>query len=136
MVQRGFACELLEEPGSACKYEKEGILIRFVRYEDGFDYNVSTDAYYIQIKHVKDDDKFIFRTTGEALAGYRNKIYTCTYDGSIIGTLKECVTDEGQTLDSPVYIGQIEATMNDIALLLKSSKYKVDKIINDYQWVD
>ena len=136
MVQRGFACELLEEPGSACKYEKEGILIRFVRYEDGFDYNVSTDAYYIQIKHVKDEDKFVFRTTEDALAGYKKKIYYCKYNDSIIGTLKECVTENGQELDSPVYIGQIESAMNDISLLLKSSNYKVDKMINDYQWVE
>lgn len=136
MVQKGFACELLEEPGSACKYEKEGVLIRFVRYDNGFDYNVSTEAYYIEIKHVKGEEKFIFRTTGEALSGYRNKIYNCTYDGSIIGTLKECVTDEGLTLDSPVYIGQIESVMNDISLMLKGSKYNVDKLINDYKWVE
>ena len=136
LVSKGFACELLEEPGSACKYEEEGVLIRFVRYDNGFDYNINTDAYYIEIKHVKGDDKFIFRTTSDALAGYRNKIYKCSFEGSIIGTLKECVTDEGQTLDSPVYIGQIESAMNDISLLLKSSKYKVDKMLNDYQWVE
>ncbi len=136
MIQKGFSCEILEQPGSACKYDKEGVLIRFVRYDDGFDYNVNTNAYYIEIKHVKDDDKFIFRTTGEALSGYRNKVYYCTYQDSIIGTLKECVTEDGLTLDSPVYLGQIESVMNDISLLVKGSNYKVDKLIKDYQWVE
>ena len=130
MIQRGFSCELLEQPGSACKYDKEGILIRFVRYDNGFDYNVSTDAYYIEIKHVKGEDKFVFRTTEEALAGYKRKIYYCEYNDSIIGTLKECVTESGQELDSPVYIGQIESAMNDISLLLKSSNYKISTFRN------
>ncbi len=136
LIQRGFSCEILEEPGSACKYDEEGVFIRFIRYDNGFDYNVNTNAYYIEIKHVKDEDKFVFKTTDEALVGYQKKTYYCTFNDSIIGTLKECVTESGQTLDSAVYIGQIEAAMNDISLLLKSSNFNVDKIIKDYQWVE
>ena len=136
MKQKGYDCELIEHPGEACKYTRDDILARFVRYEDGFSYNMSTNAYYIEIKHTKDDSKFIFRTTDEALKGYKNKIYKCTYEGSIIDKLKECKDEDDRVLDSVAYQGEVESFMNELALILKGSGYNVDKLLKDYQWVE
>lgn len=136
MRQKGFDCELIENPGEACKYNKDGVLARFVRYEDGFSYNVNTDAYYLEIKHTKDDNRFVFRTTDEALKGYRNKIYKCYYEDSIIGTLKECKDEDDRLLDAAVYRSKVEEFMNDLSLIIKGSGYDENKLIKDYQWVD
>ncbi len=136
MEQKGYDCELIEHPGEACKYNKEGVLARFVRYADGFSYNVNTDAYYLEIKYTKEEKKFVFRTTDEALKGYRNRIYKCTYEGGVMGTFKECKDDDDRVLDSVAYQGEIESFMNDLGLILKSSGYNIDKLLNDYEWVE
>ncbi len=136
MEQKGYDCELIEHPGEACKYNKEGVLARFVRYADGFSYNVNTDAYYLEIKHTKEDNRFVFRTTDEALKGYKNRIYKCYYEDSIIGTLKECKDEDDRILDAVVYRGKVEEFMNELSLIIKGSGYDENKLINDYQWVD
>lgn len=135
LTSKGYSCELLKYDGSMCKYKSDVTYNSFIRYNTGFEYLIKTDNYTLVLHHVDGVDKFTFRTTVDALPGYRGKEYECTYKDSLIGEFNECkdINDES-ILDLNAYIGSIENSMKDLSLILKSSGYNVDKLMKDYVW--
>lgn len=131
---KGFSCELLKYSGSTCNLKGENRNEAFIRYDEGFNYLIRTDSYSIDLYHVDGEERITFKTTNLALSEYRGKKYICEYD-NIIGTLEKCVLEGGtDKLDMQVYVGSIESAMNELSMILKSSGYDIDVLLNDYKW--
>lgn len=136
LIKKDYSCELLKYDGAMCKYDGDILFNSFARYDTGFEYLEKSESYVLVLHHVDGVDKFTFKTTDQALTGYRNKEYVCTYNDSLIGELKECKdTASDDILDLDVYTGKVESAMNDLAIILKSSGYNVEKLMKDYVWV-
>ena len=131
----GYRCQAFEKDGGSCSNKKGDTEYLFVRPSDGFKYSIRNDNYNLVISHGEEiGDSIIFRTTSNALTNYKSLYYTCTTDNSVIGELKECVTQDGRVLDSDVYLGVIEKSIYELNNILKASNFNIDSIINDYKW--
>lgn len=132
---KGFTCEIIEKSGGRCYLETETRYMGFSRYEDGFLYVVRSPGYVLDIRHQESMKSGItFRTTDEALQGYKNMNYTCITKGTIVDELVECKTDKGVLLDLNSYIGVIETAIADTKAAIDASGYKVDVLLNEYMW--
>lgn len=135
MEAKGYYCEMIQSSGGSCTLKSDVSTSVFTRYEDGFEFIVKTDSYFLNIKHISTANDFIvFRTTANALVGYKSMNYTCKYDDSVVGKLRECVADDGTILDADAYIGVIEMAMQDVDSFIESSGYYKKELMEDYEW--
>ncbi len=135
LESKGFKCEMIHRVGGQCVNSNEKNSYSFIRYDDGFEYIINAQGYLLDIRHKADDDKKItFKTTSDAFNGYKNKYYVCSYQDSVIGKLDTCIDEEENVLDLPSYIGVIEQAINDLNLIIDSSGYKKDTLLNDCVW--
>lgn len=135
LKNKGYTCELLKYNGSSCKLDGAGTYNMFTRYDDGFEYTILTDSYYIAIVHVKDLEEFSIKTNEKAFSGYKNKKYYCKFKDSLIGDLDKCTDEDNNSLDMEIYKGAVESAMNDLNNILNSSGYKVEELLKNYKWV-
>lgn len=136
MESRGFTCEMIHRVGGQCILRNETSTYSFIRYDDGFEYIIATKSYTFDAKHkLSEPEKLTLKTTSEAFAGYRNKSYTCTYKGSIIGELDKCIDENDKELDLNSYKGVVEKAMSELKDIIDSSGYDKKAIISDYQWI-
>ncbi|HAB67367.1 MAG TPA: hypothetical protein DCE23_08370 [Firmicutes bacterium] len=137
MEQKGYTCSLLHLPGGKCSSSNGIKGYTFIRYENGFEYIVKTKAYSLTIRLVsKDDNSIKFKTTTDAIAGYKAKEYSCTYKDNIIGGLDKCIEiNENTELDLGAYTGVIEQAMYDLNELIDASGYNKNKLLEDNEWV-
>jgi len=135
LESKGFHCEMIHRVGGQCVNSNEKNYYSFIRYEDGFEYIINAQGYLLDIRHKASDDKRItFKTTSDAFSGYKNRNYTCSYEGSVIGQLGTCVDEEENVLDVNSYIGVIEQAISDLNNIIDSSGYKKDSLLNDNLW--
>jgi len=136
LEDRGFRCEMLYRPGGTCSLTSEVGLTTFTRYESGFEYIVKSEGYFLNIRYSTDKGDYItFKTTAYALAGYRNKTYTCYYKDDILSELDYCETDDKTRLDSNAYNGIVEKAMYDLSNMIDNSGYRRDRLIEDHEWI-
>ena len=137
MVDSGYVCENLKASGGACKITKDNLLERFTRYDDGFEYICNNGKYMINIYHADGKEKFVFSTSGEAFAGYKNKEYTCTYKDNIVGELEECslLDNKYAKLDNEAYLSVIKKTMIELNKIIMASGYNKEVLLNEYKWI-
>ncbi len=136
LTNKGFACESLITSGGACKYNSDNVTERFIRYDNGFDYLYNNKSYVIEVYHVNGEDKILFNTGENAFANYKNLKYSCTYKESILNEIDKCtlLDDEDVVLDNEAYIGVINQKIYDLNLIIKSSKYDINDLLNNYKW--
>lgn len=133
---RGFSCDLVHKSGGKCRKDTPSTSYVFTRYDDGFEYHISTESYSLLISHTLQKEQTItFSTTSEAFAGYKNKEYKCKIKDSVLDEHGDCETKEGEVLNLNSYLGLIEQAQNEINKVIESSGYYKRDLIEDYQWV-
>ncbi len=132
---KGYICERIHENGGKCYLKTDLISYDFSRYDDGFEYMVRTDSYYLYMKHsINNKSEISFKTTSEAFAGYRNEEYNCKFKDNVLGPLGECTNSQGEELNLSSYIGVIEQAQSDIENIIKSSGYSRNKLLEEFIW--
>lgn len=135
MEARGFSCELIHRSGGQCVLNNRNTIYSFVRYDDGFEYIVRSQAYVLQIKHIlSEEDTITFKTTSDAFSGYRNKNYTCIYKDNILNEIDKCLDEEDNELNLKSYTGLIEQTIYELNNIVDSSGYNKARLVNNYIW--
>ncbi|MDE5888633.1 MAG: hypothetical protein K2H20_01290 [Bacilli bacterium] len=135
MEAKGFSCELIHRAGGQCVLSNENSMYSFIRYEDGFEYIIRTQGYTLSIRHkLSEENRIELRTTSEAISGYRNKQYRCSYDESVIGELGTCIDQDENELDLKSYLGLIQQSIVELNRIVDVSGYDKDKLINNYVW--
>ena len=136
LYERGFVCDMIHKSGGKCRKENNGTSYVFTRYDDGFEYLVKTDSYFLIMSHSLQKENYIsFSTTSEAFAGYKNKEYNCELGDSVLDTFGECKTKTGEVLNLNSYRGVIEQAQKDVNNMIDSSGYYKKNLMEDYQWI-
>lgn len=132
---RGFTCDLVHKSGGKCRKDTPSTSYVFTRYDDGFEYYISTESYSLLISHtLQKEQEISFSTTSEAFAGYKNKDYMCKIGENVLDTVGTCKTKEGEVLNLNSYLGIIEQAQKEIDNIIESSGYYKRSLIEDYQW--
>ncbi len=134
MEDNGYICEMIHKNGGSCTLHSDTSTSVFIRYGDGFEFVINSDAYSLDIKHISTEENFSFKTSTSALAGYKSRNYTCETKGNILDELSKCVDENGEELNSNAYIGVIERALKDLNNFIDSSGYSKDALIEDYEW--
>lgn len=136
LEDRGYICDRLQLSGGQCIMTNENSTYMFVRRDSGFEYNINTSSYILNIKHyLNGEDEISFKTYSDAFVGYRNRNYICSYKGTIIGGLDKCEDeDTGEILDLESYKGIITKAMQDVNNILDSSGYDKEELLENYIW--
>ena len=133
---RGYNCYLVYQPGGACTFVNEKSKLQFIHQEDGFEYYEQTSGYTLSIVLTEEKGDYItLRTTSEALPGYRNKTYTCTYKKYILDDLESCEDKDGNVLDSNAYKGIVEKGMYDVNNMILNSGYRRESLLKNHEWI-
>lgn len=137
MEVNGYSCERLDLTGGSCTKRAEVTGYNFIRYDDGFEYQVRTSSYTLTMRLASNDgSKISFKTTTDAIAGYKGKNYTCTYKENILNELDKCTeTSDFTELDLGAYRGVIEKAIFDLNEIVDASGYKKDVLVNKFEWI-
>ncbi|MGN1371933.1 MAG: hypothetical protein ACI4XM_06650 [Candidatus Coprovivens sp.] len=136
LYERGFVCDMIHKSGGKCRKENNGTSYVFTRYDDGFEYLVKTDSYFLIMSHsLQKENSISFSTTSEAFAGYKNKEYNCELGDNVLDTFGECKTKNGEVLNLNSYRGVIEQAQKDVNNMIDSSGYYKKNLMEDYQWI-
>lgn len=130
---KGFGCSAIQRDGGTCSYKTEGTDYLFVRLDSGFKYTVKTSGYVINIVFSSEAESITLETTSNSLAGYKNKVYLCSFD-SIVGEVKECVDSKENKLDAKSYIGAVNKAMFDLNKMIEASGYSSSSLLKDHKW--
>ena len=135
-TDRHYTCELLHQSGGKCVLSTEGKKYSFYRYDDGFQYIISSDSYVLSIVHrLTEEDSVTFKTTSEAFSGYKNQTFKCQFENNVLSEITLCEsTKEDIKLEVNSYLGVIEQAQADISNALASSGYSVDDVMINYEW--
>ena len=135
MEAKGYSCELLHRAGGQCVLRNDTSMYSFIRFEDGFEYVINTQAYILSIRHkLSEENRIELRTTSEAISGYRNKNYKCSYDENVLGELGTCIDQDENELNLNSYIGLIKQAIIELNRMVDVSGYDKDKLLNNYVW--
>lgn len=135
MESKGYSCELIHKSGGMCVLSNDKSMYSFTRYEDGFDYIIRTQGYTLSIRHkLSDENRIEFRTTSEAISGYRNKNYKCSYEENVLGELGSCIDQDENELDLKSYIGLIQQSVAELNRIVDVSGYNKEKLMDNYVW--
>jgi len=139
MEASGYSCSMVDKIGGHCYIENDIGTYDFVRLESGFEYIISTEGYNLNIRLSSDKGDYIkFKTSSNALTGYKSKNYTCTWkdtENGIIGELDKCIDEDGDELDSNVYLSVISKTMYELNNIIDSSGYYKSELLQNHEWV-
>ena len=132
---RGFSCDLVHKSGGKCRKDTPSVSYVFTRYDDGFEYFISTESYSLLISHtLQKENTIVFTTTSEAFTGYKNNEYKCELGKNVLEPVKDCKTKEGQVLNLNSYLGIIEQAQNEVNNVITSSGYYKSSLLEEYQW--
>ena len=136
MEKQGFRCEMLQMAGGNCQKKSSNNSYTFTRLETGFEYIVKSSGYLLDIRWSDDSkgDYITFKTTAEAINGYRNNFYTCSYKENIVKEIDKCVDENENELDLPAYTSIINRSMYDLDLYITNSGYNKKKLLEDHEW--
>lgn len=134
MKANGYNCEMIHKNGGSCTLRSETSSSTFIRYNDGFEFTINSDYYVLNIKHISTEEKFTFKTSAKALAGFKNENYVCTTKGTILDELDKCVDEDGNELTSNAYISVIERAIKDLNNFIDSSGYRKDVLLEQSMW--
>ena len=130
---KGFGCSAIQRDGGTCSYKTEGTDYLFVRLDEGFKYTVRTNSYVLNIVFTSSEESVTIETNANALAGYKDKLYLCSFD-SIVGEVKECVDSNQKKLDANSYIGVVNKAMFDLNKMVEASGYSSASLLNEHKW--
>lgn len=135
-LERNYTCEVLNHSGGKCVLALEGKKYSFYRYDDGFQYLVSSDSYSLAIIHrLTEEDSVTFKTTSEAFDGYKNQTFECEIGDNVLEKVKSCHSSKDDIdLDINSYLGVIEQAQYDVTQALANSGYSMDDLIINYEW--
>lgn len=135
MQDMGYYCEMIHTSGGSCTLKGTNSTSIFTRYDNGFQFTVKTNNYYLFIEHLSNNgDKITFDTYDTAYTGYKNRKFTCKMKSNILSELDSCTDTEGLKLDLAAYTGVIENAIHSVNLIIDSSGYDKDVLLSDYIW--
>jgi hypothetical protein len=98
---------------------------------------VKSSGYLLDIRWSTDSkgDFITLKTTSDALNGYRNNTYTCTYKENILKEVDKCIDSDDKELDSQTYISVINKSMYELNGFISSSGYNKEALLKDHEWL-
>ncbi len=137
MEERGFHCEMIQMSGGSCSKKSTNNEYNFIRLDSGFEYLVKSSGYLLDIRWSTDSkgDFITLKTTSDALNGYRNNTYTCTYKENILKEVDKCIDSDDKELDSQTYISVINKSMYELNGFISNSGYNKEALLKDHEWL-
>ena len=132
---KGYSCEMIQKSGGKCILNTDVNYYSFTRYVDGFEYLVKSDAYSIEIRFTSETkNNVVFKTTSDALLGYKNSEYICELKSGSYDEISSCEDNNGKVLDMKAYLGAIDSSLYEVNNILKASGYDIQGVLVDHVW--